>query len=699
MRKHDGRSGLDVGDGAKVGGDDSDIRPVTPGVRLRLLGPLTLFCGDGADAVTLGGRGFHFGLLAMLALQPGMEMSRDKLLLAIWGEAEPEQARQNLRQALSRLRRDLAVLPVSILQVSASAVRLDPACVSCDAVDLQAVSEGQPIEQQDRLVQQLGGDFLDGFGRSSELFEAWIRRERDRFRGLASRLLLGHGRKALDEGWHARALVFAERAHGLDPLDEGAHRLLIAALARCQGRSAALHEAGRLAALLRRELDCEPEPETNELVRRLTSGAHEVPKPVSAASIAQPPTIAIASFSPLAGSAEFGFIADGLTESIAAQLSRLRWLNVVARQPTGGEVGRDSDATALAEAFGARYLLRGSILVAMPRVRVTVQLSEARSRSLIWSERYDREASHLLDLLDDITEHVVANIEPGLYDHETFRVAHNAPAPLDGWGKIALAVGHVHSLDRARTTEAIDLLDGVVQREPENARAYAVRGLARYWMQHFGWVDDRPAALEAARRDAETAHALSRDEAWAHMVLGFVLSYYRKHEEAVVRLRTALDLNASFSLARLFLGWSLIRAGDNPAALRETWHAYRLRPRGPVNAMFAATHGLALLAAGRFEDALPFMRDSLAEHPGYMGYQTALISCCGHLGLLEEAARLREARFRVLGRHLTVAGAEAELRGFAHAPIFLDGLRLAGCPAELTQPVVGPAPWMPPSGP
>jgi adenylate cyclase len=160
------------------------------------------------------------------------------------------------------------------------------------------------------------------------------------------------------------------------------------------------------------------------------------------------------------------------------------------------------------------------------------------------------------------------------------------------------------------------------------------------------------------------------------MILGLCLSSERHHDQALVELRAALDINPNFALGRTALGWALIRAGAFEAAIAETSRPLRMSPMDTFAGIYTAIHGLALLAGHRFAEALPFLRSSTA-FAGYPGHYNALISCCGHLGLTEEAKFFIEARNRV-GPPVCLSVLRRNLGGYAHCDVFIEGLRQAG---------------------
>jgi adenylate cyclase len=163
------------------------------------------------------------------------------------------------------------------------------------------------------------------------------------------------------------------------------------------------------------------------------------------------------------------------------------------------------------------------------------------------------------------------------------------------------------------------------------------------------------------------------------MVSGLCLSTAGQHDRALGELRTALNLNPSFALGHTALGWALLRAGHFDDAIAETAHALRMSPLDGFSGLYSAIHGLALLGAQRFEEALPFLRASVSSFAEYSGHYNTLISCCGHLGLIEEAREFIAIRNRV-GPPLCLGVLRHNLGKFAHRDVFIEGLRKAGVP-------------------
>lgn len=407
--------------------------------------------------------------------------------------------------------------------------------------------------------------------------------------------------------------------------------------------------------------------------------ARSDPRPVAPKPL-DTPSIAVLPFANLGGDPEQDFIADGITEDIITALARLRWLFVIARNSSFVYKGKAVDVRQVARDLGVRYVLEGSVRTAGQRLRITVQLIDAETGKHVWAEKYDRELQDIFAVQDDITEHVVAAVEPQLYAEEGFRASSKPPDSIDAWGLVVRALGLINRMERRQNEEAQALLRRAIAMEPGYARAHALLGWAAWWATLHLWAEERATAYRQAAGHARDALALDPSDPWACMVSGLCLSTAGQHERALGELRTALALNPSFTLGHMAYGWALLRAGQCDEAIVETGRALRMSPVDSFSGFYTSVHGLALLAARRFREALPFLRASVAAFPDYSGHYNSLISCCGHLGLVEEAREFMAVRSRI-NPPLRLGLVRQHLAKFAHCDVFIEGLEKAGVPA------------------
>jgi len=208
-------------------------------------------------------------LIAYLAIPPGQPHGRDKLASLLWGERPEAQARASLRQTLLRVRRAVGADEGDCLHVGANGIALDPNTVGVDVVAFeQAVASASP----DGLAQAAAlyrGDLLAGLALDEPPFEDWLLAERERLRELAlealARLLADQRTANRPEAAVQTALQLAT----LDPLQEAVHRSLMRLYLQLGRRGMALRQYQRCVAILRRELNVEPETETKRLYQEI----------------------------------------------------------------------------------------------------------------------------------------------------------------------------------------------------------------------------------------------------------------------------------------------------------------------------------------------------------------------------------------------------------------------------------------------
>src|SRR5215468_3746746 len=371
-------------------------------LRLSLLGPFRL---EADSEIALPSRKAQ-ALLAYLALPAGRRHRRDKLASLLWADRGDPAARHNLRMALSQIAK--AVRPgaqkAAAVITSADQIAVNPAAFDVDAVRLEGlVADGSP-EALLKAVELCHGDLLDGLNLQAEPFEEWLTAQRSRFHELAirgHRLLLDH--QISCDGTEA-AIITALRLLALDATDEDAHRKLMR-LYLAQGRKdAALRQFRICADTLQRELGLAPDAETRALHRSIAQARKDADAPhassanlradaalqsgrrraVDAALAETPdlsdrPAIAVLPFVNISGDPEQEYFADGLTEDVITDLSRVSALFVVARNTVYTYKGRAVEIRQAARELGVGHILEGSARKVGDRLRITVQLVDGRT--------------------------------------------------------------------------------------------------------------------------------------------------------------------------------------------------------------------------------------------------------------------------------------------------------------------------------
>ena len=148
----------------------------------------------------------------------------------------------------------------------------------------------------------------------------------------------------------------------------------------------------------------------------------------------------------------------------------------------------------------------------------TVQLIDVATGSHLWAERYDRDLAGIFAMQDEITEAIVATIEPQLYAAENFRAQRKAPENLDAWNLVMRALRHFWRMSREDNLAAQKLLEQAIAIEPDYAQALAVLGVSLMFGVQMGW-EAAATVTPIAERTALAAVRADGEDPWAHFAL------------------------------------------------------------------------------------------------------------------------------------------------------------------------------------
>src|ERR1700740_2165039 len=231
------------------------------------------------------------------------------------------------------------------------------------------------------------------------------------------------------------------------------------------------------------------------------------------------PAIAVLPFINMSGDSEQEYFSDGISEDIITALSKMRWFFVIARNSSFMYKGKAVHMKQVAEELGVGYVVEGSVRKGGDRVRITVQLNDVATGSHIWAERYDRGLADVFAVQDEITEAIVAAIEPQLYAAENFRAQRKSPENMDAWDLVMRALSHYWRVTRQDNVVAQALLEKATAIDPGYGQAHGLLAASHTFTAHMGWAD-MAAVAPAAERAAHAAILADDDDPWAHYALG-----------------------------------------------------------------------------------------------------------------------------------------------------------------------------------
>ena len=352
------------------------------------------------------------------------------------------------------------------------------------------------------------------------------------------------------------------------------------------------------------------------------------------------PSIAVLTFTNMSGDSQQDYFADGMAEDITTALSKVRWFFVASRNSAFAYRGKPVDVRQVARELSVRYVLEGSVRKVGPRARITAQLLDAISGHHVWAERYDRDLSDIFAVQDEITEQVVAAIEPQLYAAEGIRAKRKPPESFDAWECVVRALSLMNSRARADVAAARELLQKAITLDPGYAQAYSLLSFLTTLGVHMGW-EQRESALALASDAAHKALFMDADEPWAHIALGYVLAWERRAEDAIAEYQKALALNPNLAIAHWLLALAFCYLGRGEEALAHGDQAERLSPRDLLARGNAGVsnnvRAIACFITGRYREGIGFARKAIIESPNLTPAYRALVLNCALAGEIDEA--------------------------------------------------------------
>jgi TolB-like protein/cytochrome c-type biogenesis protein CcmH/NrfG len=390
------------------------------------------------------------------------------------------------------------------------------------------------------------------------------------------------------------------------------------------------------------------------------------------------PAIAVLPFTNMSGEPEREYFSDGISEDIITALSKLRWFFVIARNSSFIYKGKAVHLKQIAEELGVRYVLEGSVRKDGERVRITAQLNDAATGGHLWAERYDRNLADVFAVQDEITENIVAAIEPQLYAAENFRAQRKPPESMDAWDLVMRALAHYWRVTRSDNVVAQALLEKAIAFDPNYGQALGVLATSYMFTAHMGWTE-MTAAMPIAERAALAAIRADSEDPWAHNALGHVYLFGRRFDDSLAEFELALRLNPNFALAQGFHGLSLAYSGRWQEADEAARRALRLSPRDPYSAVYTGIAAYAQFLGGRYQEAMQLSREALRQRGDFVGAHRVLTAAAGMAGQAEVAkAALQECRRAQPNISLAWIAHYMPIRQDIDREHYLDGFRRAG---------------------
>ena len=312
------------------------------------------------------------------------------------------------------------------------------------------------------------------------------------------------------------------------------------------------------------------------------------------------PSVAVLPFTNISNDPGQEYFADGITEDIVTDISKVSGIVVVAHGSTFAYKGKQVKIRQVAEDLGVRYVLAGSVQREDKKLRITAQLIDAVKSVHLWADRYDREVRDVFAVQSEITEQVVKAMAVTLKASEHDRLFQKYVANIDAYDAFLRARALVDEPSRDNIENGAKLFRRAIELDLHFAGGYA--GLAfNYSVKarfHYGASpeDDARKSLELAREAIEA----DRNFAWSYIALASAQLANGNHDAALDAVRRALVLQPNDYETILFVGYYLNFAGQSAKAIPYLEQANTLSRIDTVRGL--GFLGMAYFSAGRYAD-------------------------------------------------------------------------------------------------
>src|SRR5258705_7921474 len=347
-------------------------------------------------------------------------------------------------------------------------------------------------------------------------------------------------------------------------------------------------------------------------------------------------SIVVLPFANIGGDPEQDYAADGVTESLTTDLSRIAGSFVIARNTAFTFKGKATDVKQVGRELNVRYVLEGSVQRGGNRLRVNVQLIDAETGNHLWAERFDKPVVDLFDMQDEIAAHVARQLDTALIAAEARRAAQSSlPDSTDlyfqgmAWTNKGITPNHL--------AQAGGFFERALALDPNNVEALIGAAGVEITLAGAYTTDDRAARLATARAALTKAFSLAPGHALAHLFLGRLLIFSNHGHQAIAECERALALDRYLATAHAIIGMAKIFTGRSEEPAAHVREALRLSPRDTFAFSWIATAGVAKLYLRDDEEAVAWLRRAIETNRNLPNAHFYLAAALANLGQLNEA--------------------------------------------------------------
>jgi DNA-binding winged helix-turn-helix (wHTH) protein/tetratricopeptide (TPR) repeat protein len=327
------------------------------------------------------------------------------------------------------------------------------------------------------------------------------------------------------------------------------------------------------------------------------------------------PTIAVLPFRLVGVAGPYATIADALPDELIGQLSRLRWLFVIARGSSFRFRNPVADLAQIRSALNVRYCLSGVVEVRGEALTIAVELADTHDSGVIWGETFRIDVGGVHEVREEIVRAIINALELQIPLNEARRARWKPPEQLDAWSAYHLGLQHAFRFNKADNQAATALFHRAAALEPTFARAYAGLSFTRFQDAFLHYDGSIEAATADARRFAELSLEHDPLDPFGNFTMGRSFWLRGDLESSVPWLDRANTLNPNYAQGRYARAFTDPFLGKGESGQDHADAAMALSPLDPLLYAMQAARSFSHTVRDELDDGALWI-DRARRSPG-----------------------------------------------------------------------------------
>jgi len=391
------------------------------------------------------------------------------------------------------------------------------------------------------------------------------------------------------------------------------------------------------------------------------------------------PSIAVLPFENLNADPKQDFLADGITEDIITDLSKLSSIQVIASNSSSAFKGKDTPIKEIGSELNVTYVVKGTVRRLNDDFRVNVQLVNAGTGFNAWAGRYDRKVKEVFAIQDDVTRNIVRILSIQTTRQEETRLARKATSNLEAYDYFQEGMRYYRAITREGNELARQSYRKAIELDPDYGRAYGAIAVTLVTDYRWGWTDTPAETLEHALELATRAVELDPASPQTHWALGFVRLARREYSEASTAAEKSIEVAPNYADGYGLLGIISANQNDAQQAIKYTRRGMELNPYYTWEYLY--TLGMSYHMLEDYDKAIQVLEEAQARNGNVVQVKLYLAACYVRVNRQDDAEWVVE-QLQVISPTtlLSTLDKTLSLSNSAARRILLADLKKAGLP-------------------